>query len=78
MVGNEQAEYLTTEGTQDHNNSLTCALHIDTTKMTKWYYRILAHITRALYDFLHKTATTARYTLTRVIRNFIYTHKISW
>jgi len=40
-------------------------------------YRILAHITRALYDFLHKTATTARYTLTRVIRNFIYTHKIS-
>ena len=28
--------------------------------------------------FLHKTATTARYTLTRVIRNFICTHKISW
>jgi len=29
------------------------------------------------YDFLHKTINTVRYTRTHVIRNFIYTHKIS-
>lgn len=40
-------------------------------------YRILAHTTRVLYDFLHKTVTTARYSRTRVIRIFIYTRKIS-